>query len=191
MVYERVNDEPGIHFVNRVSAGYHAKMYFMPDNVNFYNCRHVEQDNLPNYVTGDYHLLPPITPLFSHSPSTEPGLLTDEVWPGKGTRLEGTDFIGFNFWCRGDKDPSLFGVYSYRIGQFVVDEYGLDHGMDIVNQTSINIGGVANSEFNLDKWSAQLPQSPNATGALQTRVEDPTNLYNALPSFIENVQECP
>lgn len=139
-----------IHVNNRPSAGYWAKVYATPDDVNFYNVRFFE-GYAPAQQNGAYFTADPPWSLGDH-PDQTIDEATDEVVQGKGTYIN-YDQIYVQFRCSDERDPKLYGFGRWDIPQYYVNEKtGQLLGFDITMQTGKNEGGV-NSLFTPYKTS--------------------------------------
>lgn len=172
-----ITGEEGIHEQYRVSCGYLANIYILPDNVNFYNVTFQEGTCMPSRVDGPYHAG---RPLALHVPA-DPTEATKFVSPGKGTQLKNPDEIYFGFDCRARTNPSLEGVYNYEIDQFYLnkDITAFDDWkrFEILYQFSSNLGGE-NSIFGVSKKSAT---NPAHTSFKNYRVNDLTTSFQFEP----------
>lgn len=173
-----ITNEIGMHEQYRVSAGFFANTYILPDNVNFYNVTFQEDNCAPSLVEGEYFLSPPVIPSINHIPALEVKA-SDMVHPNKGTLLPFPDKIEFKWKCRSDKDPALQGTYNYDIIQYFKDETANPNvwqPIDILYQYSTNLGG-ANSIYSVSKKSA----SNNSSSFVNFRIDDPTTSFQLDP----------
>lgn len=157
------------HILNRPSAGFQAKYYILPDNVNFYNIEFQEGRAAgefdgtywEGYNTNSY----PEHKEWPFRSKTK----SDQVFPGKGT-FGGVDNIYLEFLCARDRDPTRPGSVTYKIPW----RYALADGSKKTFATAVqrgeNLGGN-NSIFVTSKTGA-FGVSASA------RLLDPTNCEN-------------
>ena len=141
------------HLKNRVSTGFVTDNYLLPDNVNFYNVE-VKKGVAPAVIQ------PPIPPAvesyFNGNPPPHPAnsfkQCKDVVHNGKGTKIDGPDIVRFIHSCRLDKNPILYGLFSYDIPQIYKDpKNNTEHEFCKINQSSETIGVVKNSTHKISK----------------------------------------
>jgi hypothetical protein len=170
-----------IHEQFRVSGGFVAETYALPDSVNFYNIEFGEAAAMPNSF-GPY--MSQMGNIPSHLFQSPQPTVSQLVIPGKGTLLA-PDEISHVFLCRVSAFPdttilnptssaesNLYGIVRYDIEQLYVTEDGSLATFCTAQQSARNSGG-ANSYLRIRKKTVG---SSVGRAEVINRLNDPTHL---------------
>ncbi len=177
------NGDLGVHEKDRVSAGFVANVFILPDDVNFYNVKFQEGDPMPE-ISGDYFVE---ADRIIHNPSP-PHQASDMVYPGKGTKLANNDLISFYFYCDGDgdneRDAGQTGTYKYDIEYYYVNESTEPDAavpFDILDQDFGNINNAATPPGNPKNLTSKRSRVSHALANITYNLKDPTTTVNFAP----------